>query len=379
MQVIEVRCEATAAVDDIVLTFADGHKEYLQAKERVAISGEPWKKLWRDFAVQFLHQEFRSNHDRLLLYVGERRDEFRSLHGMAERAQGSTDWDDWHGRLTQAQKRLYDSIKVELEEVGLETSYHVFMFGCLRIHSETWDDLELSRGRYLPPCNVDPSTLFRLLRDRVGEYARIRKPHRADDLRASLEVDHDIRFELLGSMTREGVNHGTIPLLSQNRSRPQWFISSRLKGDCLRAEREAAIQLLETTGIIAPWASERNIPAGDYPYEDTCLQVAANSDGLLLIVDGELTPFCKREYDAAAKSQRTCFIFLKDGSVLDESANQFVQDQRARGKNIVRFRNLDELRSLLTTSLQAEFVRALQHARTNSACLMTPTQSARLR
>ena len=46
-QVVRVRVEAPESVDDTVVSFADGHTAYVQAKERVDVGDAAWQKLWR--------------------------------------------------------------------------------------------------------------------------------------------------------------------------------------------------------------------------------------------------------------------------------------------------------------------------------------------
>ena len=47
-----VRVEAPEAVDDIVIIYTNGKKEYIQAKERLNSSSTEWKKLWYSFKEQ---------------------------------------------------------------------------------------------------------------------------------------------------------------------------------------------------------------------------------------------------------------------------------------------------------------------------------------
>src|SRR4051812_8481014 len=69
--VTDVRVEAPEHVDDTVVTFADGHRAYIQAKENVRPGQSDWRKLWRDFEAQFHDAEFRRERDRLILCVSE--------------------------------------------------------------------------------------------------------------------------------------------------------------------------------------------------------------------------------------------------------------------------------------------------------------------
>src|SRR5215208_3301755 len=79
---VKVRVEAPDKVDDTVVTFADGHRTYIQAKEKVRVSQRPWLKLWKDFDQEFRSDSFRRGEDRLFLCVGESRDEHYHLKGL---------------------------------------------------------------------------------------------------------------------------------------------------------------------------------------------------------------------------------------------------------------------------------------------------------
>ena len=152
-----------------------------------------------------------------------------------------------------------------------------------------------------------------------------------------------------------------LSFVPEDRSRLRWFVSSRLKDDCMLPEREAAIAAITATQMVLPWAWEHEALAGHYPYEETCLHVASRSDGLVLLVDGNVSPLCEKEYAAAATAKKTCYIFIKAGRVLDAETETFIEAQRRLGSNPIRFRSLDELKSALSKSLQAECIRKFRH------------------
>ena len=82
---IEVRVEAPEHVDDIVVTYADRHREFIKAKSNLRASGDAWKGLWSDFAMQATKLGFRSD-DRLILALGQRGSLADALQAMADRA-----------------------------------------------------------------------------------------------------------------------------------------------------------------------------------------------------------------------------------------------------------------------------------------------------
>ena len=84
-QVVRVRVEAPESVHDTVVSFADRHTAYVQAKERVDVGDAAWQKLWRDFAAQYQRSTFARTRDQLRLHVGEPRDEHVALRELADR------------------------------------------------------------------------------------------------------------------------------------------------------------------------------------------------------------------------------------------------------------------------------------------------------
>src|SRR4051794_14818765 len=70
-RVYSVRVEAPGDVEDTVVTFADGHRGYIQAKESIRVGHDAWIKLWHDFDAQFRHADFRRCRDRLILSFGD--------------------------------------------------------------------------------------------------------------------------------------------------------------------------------------------------------------------------------------------------------------------------------------------------------------------
>lgn len=51
-RVVEVRVEAPADVDDIVVRYADGHRDWIQVKTDLTASGEAWGRLWENLGRQ---------------------------------------------------------------------------------------------------------------------------------------------------------------------------------------------------------------------------------------------------------------------------------------------------------------------------------------
>src|ERR1700730_17572698 len=98
----EVRAEAPESVDDTVVTYADGAREFIQAKESLA-SAKAWRTLWNDFHIQRHEPTFSSQRDRFLLAVGEYTPRANNLRDMAKRASGRSADHEWLASLNAEQ------------------------------------------------------------------------------------------------------------------------------------------------------------------------------------------------------------------------------------------------------------------------------------
>ena len=85
-RVISVRVEAPKSVDDTVVEFADGHRDFIQAKTNIRRNLSAWNELWRDFDAQFHDSNFYPGRDRLCLLVEQPREEHNALRDLCERA-----------------------------------------------------------------------------------------------------------------------------------------------------------------------------------------------------------------------------------------------------------------------------------------------------
>lgn len=184
-RVTTVRVEAPEHVDDIVVTFADGHRTYIQAKENVREDHGAWEALWRDFDAQFRQAEFRRGHDRLLLQIGEIHDEHHDLRELCARAGDGPV--EWLSRMTKDQRALVERIKPKLSPELLREEVLRAFFDCVDV--EIRDLIQIERDMvpyWMPQSNRAPKELFRILRDRVGGEARHRGTFTAAELHRDL-------------------------------------------------------------------------------------------------------------------------------------------------------------------------------------------------
>lgn len=192
-QVVEVRVEAPTSVDDVVLTFADGHRTYMEAKERISVGSGPWVKMWRDLYKQFRGEDFRRGRDRLSIWFGESRDVHHALNGLCERAANSQGHGEWWGRLTAPQRDLVGKIEPLVKgELSADADVVTF-FAHLDVEVWTLEQVEQSMVPYwMPGSNRPKRSLFSLLRDRVGGKARRRGWFTSAPLRESLRTRDEV-------------------------------------------------------------------------------------------------------------------------------------------------------------------------------------------
>lgn len=138
----------------------------------------------------------------------------------------------------------------------------------------------------------------------------------------------------------------------------RYFISSRMNGT-LDSERKVAANTVERLVTHRAWWWERDAPTGVLHSERECIKFAQTSDGLVLLVAGELSGIVYAEYAAAksAAAERYIFIRVQDGEDLPNDVKDFIdrENQSAVTRN---FQNESELESHLYQALIHTTVRA---------------------
>lgn len=196
--VVEVRLEAPGHVDDIVLRFADGHREFQNVKLRVKLGSSAWAGIWQSLAAQQQGSNFGAD-DKLSLVVAERNAVSEALLGLCERARSSVDDAELRRRLTQAQSNTLDNIAALLES---ETATFEVLRRTRIVHLAIEDIEQHLARRRLAGTQSPPPTLLPLLRDMAGGDARKHGLFQAGPLRRRLKIEHDI---LLGEPLEWGL------------------------------------------------------------------------------------------------------------------------------------------------------------------------------
>ncbi len=195
LRVVSVRVEAPEEVDDTVVTYEDGHRLFIQAKENVRENEMAWHKLWQDFKNQFERTDFKKGEDKMLLAAGTVRDEFHLLQDICEnRASTSENVKEFFERLNERQKKFVRRLKNTLfNESGSDGELDrtdenlLSLLKHIEIEIRTLGDIERDIiRRRIPPSNRSQSELFRLLRDRIGGKARRKGTFAAAELQIEL-------------------------------------------------------------------------------------------------------------------------------------------------------------------------------------------------
>lgn len=190
--IVVVRAEAPTSVDDTVVTFRDGHREFIQAKE--AITEEAWQKLWSDVSAELQQPSFDRERDQLVLVFGESPPRVNNIRDVADRARGASQVSEWFTRLTAPQRAIVDQIAA-LTGLTEQSPNLLELFAVLHVQVVTREAIERDWVPHWMPASTTPTiTLFELLRDRVGGDARIRAELRTKELLQWLLDKHRVRL-----------------------------------------------------------------------------------------------------------------------------------------------------------------------------------------
>lgn len=187
--VIAVRAEAPEAVDDIVVTHADGSHFFIHAKEAIATTGPVWRSLWQGFEIQA--KKAKTGFDRLVLAVGSWNNDIDTLRDTCQRAQGKSSADEWWTSLSQKQKTIAEKVINALSTNTQDAAFTIFTMTEVRIR--TLEQLQAEEVlSFVPPSNIATQSLFSFLRDMVGGNARNRGTFNQSELLDRLHREHKV-------------------------------------------------------------------------------------------------------------------------------------------------------------------------------------------
>src|SRR5215213_5140559 len=193
-----VRVEAPVNVDDVLVTYEDGHRDYVQAKENLSASGEIWLKIWRQFLQQYEKPEFDRLNSRLILCVGSSHEDFVLLEEMFNSVEGRQNFSEWLSRLSKNAKlwALWQGKIAQLFADGqplssISVNKWAFL-QCVRVQVLPRRLLDTQAILYLPSSQNDngllrPHTLHSNLCKYISDGARNRVEHTFASLSERLE------------------------------------------------------------------------------------------------------------------------------------------------------------------------------------------------
>ncbi len=191
-RIISVRIEAPHNVDDIVVTYADRTRDWIQAKENLRFSGPKWDKLWADFESQRFGKHFQPD-DRLRLVIGNNIERIQDLASLSRRASGALDYREWYEALTRPNHLLLTKVRAALSDDHSNDDSVFSLFSKIDVEIVTLEQIERDDlVRWIPDSGTETKTLFRLLRDRCGGNARKRKEFYAASLLEELKIEDGI-------------------------------------------------------------------------------------------------------------------------------------------------------------------------------------------
>lgn len=142
------------------------------------------------------------------------------------------------------------------------------------------------------------------------------------------------------------------------------FVSSVMKVEDLKAEREACRNAIDSIPLARSWLFEFS-PASTDTAEDTYLEKVDQSDIFILILGAELTDPVTREYDRALTGGKPRLIFVKN---VDERSARAVEWLRERTDvKWARFGHSDDLAEQVRAAVSDELIRAYRRLHLQAA------------
>lgn len=189
-----VRVEAPEEVDDIVVTYSNGKKEYIQAKERLNSSSDEWKKLWSSFKTQANICQSQGQSYSFILAISNTDSTMQGLKELSERAKGKENTEEWIDSLNSDQQKIITKI---IQPDILSNNDDIYnLLQTVEVKVMPLSDIEKDYcPLWIPNSNVERKILFSILRDMVGGHARIRRTFICSQLLEELLRNYEIGIE----------------------------------------------------------------------------------------------------------------------------------------------------------------------------------------
>ncbi len=189
-----VRVEAPEAVDDVLVTYSNGKKEYIQAKERLKSSSEEWKKVWSSFKTQADNCHSKRQNYSLILALSNTDSTIQELKELCERAKGKENTEEWIDSLNTEQIKIVTKITQPSILTNNDDIYNLLK--TVEVKIIPFGDIEKDYcPNWIPNSNQSKISLFSHLRDMIGGYARIRRSFTCSHLLEELLRSYGIEIE----------------------------------------------------------------------------------------------------------------------------------------------------------------------------------------
>jgi hypothetical protein len=190
LAITAVQGEGLEHVDDLVVEYADGHRQFFQVKASLAPAGETWSKLWKALANQRWDPGF-GVRDSLTLVLGAEPEWVENLQRLCERARSrnATQWANdappqAYQKMLQA---LTQALPADRRDAGsvwalLSVTEIIYQYrpGSVREdHAQNW----------MPASNREWWELFDTLVAKALAGAPLRRRFTAEDLRRELAAE----------------------------------------------------------------------------------------------------------------------------------------------------------------------------------------------
>jgi hypothetical protein len=191
-KIVSVRIEAPEEVDDTVVTYETGRKEYIQSKISVSINSDTWRTLWRYFYTQYTSDSFNQNKDGDLITLAVRRSSYLdNMQRILLLAETSSSQAELISRLTQGPRSLLEAIQTDLGSKGEDIFRFLSHISLWQLSFESdpmgTDSFEKEVRRILYKTVAPLDSVFSVLIDLTGKTGRTRGTFNYPDLKAHLE------------------------------------------------------------------------------------------------------------------------------------------------------------------------------------------------
>jgi hypothetical protein len=187
-RVVNVRLEAPEEVDDVVVTYENGMRLLIQAKEALAVGTAPWTAFWRALRIQ--HARDGGGAERYKLAVGNLTTDLDQLRELCDRSQGKETASEWIDALAATHRAVLGKV---LEAAQVEVTEAFALARRLTVEFQTLHHIETVGIRdAIPASSVTLENLFTALRDACGGAARVRASFDTASLLDRLATTHGI-------------------------------------------------------------------------------------------------------------------------------------------------------------------------------------------